>query len=184
MPKRLQQWLSVGLLLLMSSAAQSADNCPALLDFEVRQLDAEQSVRLCEAYAGKVILVVNTASKCVFTRQYDGLEKLYAKYRDRGLVVLGFPSNDFGHQEPGNEQQIRNFCQLTYGVQFPMFAKTHVKKKYADPFYQALGKAADNFPSWNFHKYLIDRNGQLVDDYSGFTSPMSKKLQRAIERQL
>ena len=120
-----------------------------------RRLDSDQQENLCEVYAGKVLLVVNTASRCAYTEQYDGLEKLYAKYQSQGLVVIGFPSNDFGNQEPGDERSIKDFCQLTYGVQFPMYAKTQVKGITADPFYAALISASGESPAWNFHKYMI-----------------------------
>jgi len=152
-----------------------------LLDHDARRLGSEETVNLKETYGGKVVLVVNTASRCAYTDQYEGLEALYAKYRDRGLVVLGFPSNDFGGQEPGTEAQIKDFCRLTYGVKFPMFAKTQVKKGPADPLFQALGEAAGRYPKWNFHKYLIDRDGGLVDDYLSRTSPQSAKIVNAVE---
>jgi glutathione peroxidase len=155
-----------------------------LLDHEVRRLDSDEIVNLKEAYTGKVVLVVNTASKCAFTDQYEGLEALYAKYRDRGLVVLGFPSNDFGNQEPGSEQQIKDFCRLTYSVKFPMFAKTSVRKGNADPLFEGLASAAGRYPKWNFHKYLIDREGRMVDNFLSFTSPESGTLIKAIERTL
>jgi glutathione peroxidase len=128
--------------------------------------------------------MVNTASKCGFTGQYEGLEALYDKYRDRGLVVLGFPSNDFGNQEPGTEAQIQEFCRLTYSVQFPMFEKVHVKKGNADPLYQYLAQQTGVYPKWNFYKYLIDREGKVVDYFSSITSPESKKMVQAIERLL
>lgn len=156
-------------------------SCPDTLNFTVRSLNDEQQVNLCEAYAGKVVLIVNTASKCAFTSQYEGLEALYATYKDRGLVVLGFPSNDFANQEPGTEAEIKTFCRMTYGVQFPMFAKTRVSKNQADPLYQKLGETAGSWPKWNFHKYLLDREGQLVGSYGSFTGPQSKKLVKQIE---
>ena len=154
---------------------------PDLLDHDARRLSSEETVNLKETYGGKVVLIVNTASKCAFTGQYEGLEALYAKYRDRGLVVLGFPSNDFGGQEPGTEAQIQDFCRLTYSVKFPMFAKTRVKKGAADPLFQALGDTAGRYPKWNFHKYLIDRDGRLVDNYLSFTSPQSRTIVNAVE---
>ena len=117
-----------------------------LLDQDFRRLASDDEINLCEAYAGQVVLVVNTASKCGNTYQYEGLEKLYEEYGERGLVVLGFPSNDFMGQEPGTEKQIEEFCRLTYGVEFPMFAKTPVKKGGAHPFFNALAMAADRFP--------------------------------------
>ena len=157
---------------------------PDLLDHDARRLSSDETVNLKEMYGGKVVLIVNTASKCAFTGQYEGLEALYAKYRDRGLVVLGFPSNDFGAQEPGTEAQIQDFCRLTYSVRFPMFAKTRVKKGAADPLFQALGDTAGRYPKWNFHKYLIDRDGRLVDNYLSFTSPQSRTIVNAVEKLL
>ena len=166
---------------IVASGNQQLPDGKPLLDVEVRTLNGNEVVNLYNSYQGKVLLVVNTASKCGFTPQYDGLEKLYAKYKERGLVVLGFPSNDFANQEPGTEKEIQQFCRLTYGVKFPMFAKTRVRKQYADPLYQRLGELAGEYPAWNFHKYLIDRNGKLVASYSSFTSPESKKLVKQIE---
>jgi glutathione peroxidase len=155
-------------------------NCHPNLDFDVRTLNEDKTVNLCEVYQGKVILIVNTASKCAFTDQYGGLEALYKDYREHGLVVLGFPSNDFGNQDPGSEQQIQNFCRLTYGVQFPMFQKVHVKKKQAHPLFERLGEQA-GYPRWNFYKYLLNREGELVESYSSMTSPSGKKLKSKIE---
>jgi glutathione peroxidase len=152
-----------------------------LLDHEVRRLNSDERVNLAEAYPGKVVLIVNTASRCAFTDQYEGLEALYAAYRDRGLVILGFPSNDFGNQEPGSEKQIQDFCRLTYSVRFPMFAKTTVTEGRADPLFTGLGDAAGRYPEWNFHKYLLDREGRLVGDYLSRTSPQSRTLISAIE---
>lgn len=155
-----------------------------LLDHEVRRLNSEETINLADAYQGKVVLVVNTASKCAFTGQYEGLEALYATYRDRGLVVIGFPSNDFGSQEPGSEAQIQDFCRLTYSVRFPMFAKTTVKKGQAEPLFEGLATAAGRYPKWNFHKYLIGRDGRLVDDFLSWTSPQSSTVIKAIEASL
>jgi glutathione peroxidase len=154
------------------------------VDYSHRRLDSDQRENLCEAHSGKVLLVVNTASRCAFTDQYEGLEKLYAQYRDQGLVVIGFPSNDFASQEPGNEKSIKNFCRLTYGVKFPMYAKTVVKGEQADPLYKALAQASGSPPRWNFYKYLIDREGRLVESYSSFTKPQSSALTEAIEKLL
>jgi glutathione peroxidase len=168
--------------LLMTETVTAA--CAPALDFEKRRLAGDETVRLCDAYQGKVILVVNTASKCGFTGQYEGLEALYDKYGDRGLVVLGFPSNDFANQEPGSEEEIQKFCRLTYSVQFPMFEKTSVKKGSADPFFKYLAENAGAYPKWNFYKYLIDRDGNVVDYFSSITAPDSKKMINAIERLL
>jgi glutathione peroxidase len=167
--------------LAYGGAASGADSCPPILDFEKRRLAGDEVVRLCDAYAGQVILVVNTASKCAFTGQYEGLEALYRRYKDRGFVVLGFPSNDFGNQEPGTEQQIQQFCRLTYSVEFPMFEKTRVKKGVADPMFDLLAQEAGAYPKWNFYKYLIDRNGEVVDYFTSVTSPESDKVVSAIE---
>ena len=139
-----------------------------------------QPMPLCQ-YAGKVILVVNTASYCGFTSQYDGLEKLYARLRDRGLVVLGFPSNDFGEQEPGSDKEIADFCRLTYGVEFPMTSKTTVKGSTAHPFFKALATQSGGRPMWNFHKYLIDRSGTQVLSFTSLTRPDDRELLARIE---
>jgi glutathione peroxidase len=128
--------------------------------------------------------VVNTASKCGNTPQYDGLEKLYQEYGEEGLVVLGFPSNDFMGQEPGTEEQIEEFCRLTYGVQFPMFEKTSVREDEAHPFYVALADAAGTYPTWNFHKYLIGRDGNLITNFSPRTKPYDDQVIAAVEQAL
>ncbi|MEE4216161.1 MAG: glutathione peroxidase [Xanthomonadales bacterium] len=163
----------------LSAPALACDS--TLLDQDFRQLASKDEVNLCEAYAGKVLLIVNTASKCGNTPQYDGLEKLYQEYGDRGLVVLGFPSNDFMGQEPGSEEQIEEFCRLTYGVEFPMFEKTSVKEANAHPFYAALADAAGTYPTWNFHKYLVGRDGELIAEFSPRTQPEDDALVAAIE---
>jgi glutathione peroxidase len=167
-------------LLLVAAPVWSA--CPPLLDFEFRRLASEESVRLCEAYEGKVLLVVNTASKCGFTPQYEGLEALNQAYAERGFAVLGFPSNDFMGQEPGSEEEIAEFCTLTYGVKFPMFEKVEVKGAAAHPFYKGLTAAAEGqAPGWNFHKYLIGRDGELVANYGSRTRPDDAELVARIE---
>ena len=130
---------------------------------------------------GKVLLVVNTASKCGFTPQYEALEAMHARYRGRGFAVLGFPSNDFMGQEPGTEKQIQEFCTLTYGVKFPMFEKVHVKGNQVTPFYRDLARATGEAPKWNFHKYLIDRNGKVVASYGSRTRPDDPALVARLE---
>lgn len=169
---------------MLISMEVSARECSPLLDFDVRSLNNKAEVNLCEAYQGKVIMIVNTASRCAYTDQYESLEKLYQQYKDEGLVVLGFPSNDFGQQEPGNEYQIKSFCRTTYGVQFPMFAKTRVSERYADPLYKRLASVAGTYPKWNFHKYLIDRNGQLVASYRSGIDPLDKSVIEEINKQV
>lgn len=171
--------------LLCISCSLPAFACDSpLLDQDFRRLASTDEVNLCEAYEGKVILVVNTASKCGNTPQYDGLEKLHEQYGEAGLVVLGFPSNDFLGQEPGTEQQIEEFCRLTYGVEFPMFEKTTVKKDNAHPFFVALADSSGSFPTWNFHKYLISRDGKQVEQFSPRTQPNDSKLVAALEQAL
>jgi glutathione peroxidase len=162
--------------------APVVDGCPVTLNHRVRMLNEDKQVNLCQQYKGKVVLIVNTASKCAFTGQYEDLENLYAKYKDQGLVVLGFPSNDFAHQEPGSEKEVQTFCRLTYGVKFPMFAKTHVKKDNADPLYQTLGKLTGTYPKWNFYKYLLDRKGNIAAVSWSLTNP--RILRKTIERLL
>jgi len=153
--------------------------CPPLLDRHLQTL-LEKPQSLCE-YAGKVVLVVNTASECGYTPQYEGLEALYRKYRDRGLVVLGFPSNDFGGQEPGSNQEIAAFCVNQYAIDFPMFAKTQLKK---NPLYADLARATGAAPRWNFHKYLIDRSGKQVLSFDTRIAPSDPKLVAALETML
>lgn len=167
-------------LFVTLGAAQLSLACPETLDHKVQTLVGKRQVHLCKAYLGKVVLIVNTASKCGYTPQYDGLEKLYHKYKSRGLVVLGFPSNDFGGQEPGNAKQIKEFCRLTYGVKFPMFSKSHAAQAQASPLYQTLGKLAGEFPAWNFHKYLLDREGKLVASYASKIEPLGSDIERQI----
>ena len=162
--------------------APASAACPALLNHTFARLQDEKPQSLCQ-YAGRVVLVVNTASFCGFTGQYQGLEALYARYKDRGLVVLGFPSNDFA-QETGSNQQIAEFCENTFGVKFPMFAKSSVRGPQASALFRQLAELSGTAPRWNFHKYLIGRDGRLVDQYASFTGPDSKSLVRAIEQQL
>jgi glutathione peroxidase len=167
----------ISLLLLVSIPAMAA--CPTLLDRKMHTIH-EQPQSLCE-YAGKVLLVVNTASQCGYTPQYEGLEALYRKYRARGLVVLGFPSNDFGGQEPGSNKDIAAFCVNQYAIDFPMFAKTELKKNalYAD-----LVKATGAAPRWNFHKYLVDRSGKQVLSFDTRVDPNDPRLIAEIEKLL
>lgn len=171
--------------LLVCSFSCSAMACEsALLDHDFRRLAVREEVNLCDAYGGQVILVVNTASKCGNTPQYDGLEDLYSQYGGQGLVVLGFPSNDFMGQEPGTEEQIEEFCRLTYGVKFPMFEKTTVKGSDANPFFVALAESSGTYPTWNFHKYLIGRDGKLIAEFSPRTKPDNAELLTAVKSAL
>ncbi len=172
--------------LLVTNPARAAElPCSDLLNFDRKPLaDDEGVINLCDQYQGKVILVVNTASKCGYTYQYEGLEELYSRYKGQGLVVLGFPSNDFANQEPGDSKQIKTFCRLTYGVKFPMFEKTHVAYGTNDPLYRALAKHSGEYPRWNFHKYLINRQGQLVESYASRVEPLGGKLEGAVKELL
>jgi glutathione peroxidase len=165
-----------------SLATAAPTSCPSLLNYSFPRLQDEKSQSLCQ-YSGKVILVVNTASYCGFTPQYKGLEALYDKYKDRGLVVLGFPSNDFA-QEKATNQEIADFCENTFGVKFPMFTKTAVTGDAAVPFFKQLAVSPGQRPKWNFYKYLIGRDGKLIDSYNSMTGPDSKTLIQALEKSL
>jgi glutathione peroxidase len=164
------------------SANASGAECPTLLRHTVERLQDEKPQNLCQ-YAGQVVVVVNTASYCGFTPQYKSLEALYDKYKDKGLVVLGFPSNDFS-QEPGNNQKIADFCENTYGVKFPMFSKTTVRGSDASPLFKQLTQASDTAPKWNFYKYLISRDGKQVKSYNSTTDPMDKPFLAEVEKLL
>ena len=156
----------------------------SMYDFKATSIDGKET-DLSE-YEGKVVLVVNVASKCGFTPQYKGLEQLYQDYKDQGLVILGFPCDQFGHQEPGSEEEIQEFCSLTYGVDFPMFAKVDVNGKDAHPLYQWLRKAKSGLGGdrikWNFTKFLVDKQGNPVKRYGSTTKP--EKLTDDIEKAL
>ena len=163
-------------------AAAAACSAP-LLQHSFSRLQDEQPQALCQ-YAGKVLLVVNTASFCGFTPQYQGLEALHAKYAAQGLVVMGFPTNDFGQQEPGTAKQIAELCFNTYGVKFPMFSKTTVKGASANPLFVSLAQATGKAPGWNFHKYLVDRQGRAVGSFDSNMTPTSPALVARIEAAL
>ncbi|GGX83695.1 glutathione peroxidase [Massilia dura] len=165
------------------AAVSRPASCPAILHRSFKRLQDEAPQDLCQ-YAGKVVLVVNTASYCGYTKQYEGLEALHAKYGDKGLVVLGFPSNDFGKQEPGTAKEIADLCFNTYGVKFPMFAKTVVSGGTPNPLYADLIKATGKAPGWNFHKYLIGRDGKVIENYPSKVTPQDKQLVGAIEKAL
>ena len=169
---------------MLMTAATSIATDTDLLNQDFRRLASDEVVNLADAYTGKVVLVVNVASKCGNTPQYDGLEALYQEYGDKGLVVLGFPSNDFMGQEPGTEDQIEEFCRLTYKVKFPMFEKVTVKEGEAHPFYDHLAAAAGTYPTWNFHKYLIGRDGKLIREFSPRTKPYDDKIITELESAL
>ena len=167
----------------VAALTKSPASCAAVLKHSFKRLQDEAPQDLCQ-YSGKVILVVNTASYCGFTKQYEGLEKTYAKYGSRGLVVLGFPSNDFGQQEPGNAKEIADLCYNTYGVKFPMFAKTSVKGPDANPLHAQLIKATGKEPKWNFTKYLIGRDGKVLEYFPSKVTPEDPQLVGQIEKAL
>jgi glutathione peroxidase len=157
--------------------------CPELLRHAHVPIRGGPAESLCR-YQGKVLLIVNTASQCGYTVQYEGLEALYRRYRDRGLVVIGFPSDDFGGQEPGSNREIAEFCRTIYGIQFPMYEKQSVRSASANPLYGALAQRTGQSPRWNFHKYVVDRSGRNVASFPSDVRPDSAELVRLIERLL
>ena len=170
-------------LFIATAPASAGESCAELLDFTVESLVEHQPVNLCQSYQGKVVLVVNTASKCGYTRQYAGLEELYLKYKDSGLVILGFPANNFGGQEPGTNEEIAKFCSTNYDVTFPMMSKISVKGDDKHPLFAAMTEKSD-LPgeiAWNFSKFLIDRQGKLVKRFDSKVEPMSEELVGSIK---
>ena len=165
-----------------AEAAPPTRACPPVLDQRQPRLQDEAVQDLCQ-YAGQVVLIVNTASFCGFTSQYRALERLHERYRARGFVVLGFPSNDFS-QEPGSNAEIAQLCEGTFGVKFPMFAKSSVTGPDANPVFARLGRTAAGAPRWNFHKYLLGRDGQLIGGYPSAVSPDDARLVAAVEQAL
>ena len=163
--------------------ASATDACPEVLNYTFNRLQTGAPESLCQ-YRGKVVLIVNTASYCGYTHQYEGLEALYRKYKSRGLVVVGFPSNDFGGQEPGSNKEIAEFCRLTYGVEFPMFEKSSVTSIKTNPLYAELLARTGESPKWNFHKYLVDRDGKQVTSFGTRVEPDNGDLVSAVERML
>jgi glutathione peroxidase len=177
--------LLCALLALHAGLAAAAPNCPVLLQQTQPRLQDERPIQLCD-HAGKVLLVVNTASYCGFTPQYRSLEALHEQYSPRGLVVLGFPSNDFS-QEPGNGTEIADFCESTFGVKFPMFAKSHVapgKGGSVNPLFVALQQRSGQVPQWNFHKFLVDRSGTAITSYASAVDPKDPAFLKDLEKLL
>lgn len=168
--------------LAATPASPAPAGCPSLLQQDFLRLQDEKPQSLCQ-YSGKVVVVVNTASFCGFTGQYKGLEALHAKYKDQGLVVLGFPSNDFS-QETGSNKDIADFCENTFGVKFPMFTKTSVTGKDANPLFKQLAAKTGTTPRWNFYKYVIARDGTSVTSFNSMADPASGALLKEIEKQL
>ncbi len=165
-------------LTLLATAAFAAGAPMSLHDLTVNRLDGKPEA--LAGYKGKVVLVVNTASECGYTPQYKGLEALYEEYKDKGVVVLGFPSNDFGGQEPGSSEQIKTFCERKYNVTFPMFEKVKTKGEGQSPLYAFL-TAKFGEPKWNFHKYLVGKDGQVIAAFPSKVTPESAELRQAID---
>lgn len=182
--RRAARWGRAALAALLAAVGTAVSAaCPAVLNHTQPRLQDERPIDLC-GYAGQVVLVVNTASFCGYTKQYKGLEELNRKYGERGLVVLGFPSNDFGRQEPGSNAQIAEFCESTFGVRFPMFAKSTVVGAKTNPLFKDLAERTGETPGWNFHKYLISRDGSEVLSFASAVDPQSRQFTREIERLL
>jgi glutathione peroxidase len=187
MRNRIAPWLALTLCLGLPLSATSADDGAgaSILDLEARRLAGD--VESLERYRGQVLLIVNTASRCGYTPQYEGLQELYERYREQGFTVLGFPSNDFGGQEPGSDVEIGAFCKLNYGVEFPMFSKVKVSGEDAHPVYAFLTSRSPPVGGpvkWNFQKYLVDRRGRVVASYPSSLNPGDPKLRAEIERLL
>jgi glutathione peroxidase len=165
-----------------TALAANGANCSPVLNHTLNTLKGDRQ-NLC-AYQGKVLLIVNTASYCGFTSQYKGLEALSRKYKEKGLVVLGFPSNDFGHQEPGSNQEVAEFCERTYQVKFPMFEKSSVVQANANPVYQTLAQMTGEQPKWNFHKYLLNRSGEKAISFKSAITPDDPAFVAQLEKLL
>ena len=167
----------------LTATSTMANECPVLLKFVKRKLNSQETVNLCEEYKGKTLLIVNTASYCGFTPQFEGLETLYNDYKDQNFAVLGFPSHDF-NQEDEDESKTAELCELTYGVKFPMFEAVSVRGDDVDPLYRRLTEMSGTAPKWNFYKYLVNRQGEVVDSYSSFTKPEDEDFRADIEKAL
>jgi len=174
-------WLAT-LLASFAPTLAAAQECPDILQHDMRKLRSDVSVDLCSQYRGKALLIVNTASACGFTPQFKGLEALYQQYRNQGLAVLGFPSDDF-HQEADDEAETAKVCYVNYGVSFDMFAPIHVTGEDAHPLFRQLA-ASQGAPKWNFYKYVVDPDGNVVAAFSSMVKPDSAKLGAAIESAL
>lgn len=178
--------LTFCIIMVRSVAAEPQSTGPDLFQMQLTRIDGSKVSM--SSFQGKVILVVNTASRCGFTPQYKDLEVLYERYRERGFVVLGFPSNDFRNQEPGSDEEIAKFCKAKFGVSFPLFKKGSVTGPNMQPFYSALlSQAGDEFrepPSWNFEKFLLSRSGAVVARFGSFVNPLSDRITTAIDREL
>jgi len=168
-------------VLLLASSAMAAD-CPAFLNQDLQKLRSKETVNICKAYAGKPLLIVNTASHCGFTPQFTGLQELHEKYKDQGLVVIGFPSNDF-HQEDKDIEKTAEICYVNYGVKFTMLSESVVKGDNANPIFKELARQT-KAPNWNFNKYLVKADGTVVQRFDSRTTPNSPEMKQAIENVL
>ena len=179
---KIKLFLLIVLMTLFSSDVYSYDKLA--YDFNFNDLDGS-NLNLSE-YKDKVIVVVNVASQCGFTKQYEGMQTIWEKYESKGIIMLGVPSNDFGNQEPGNNKDIKNFCEAKFGITFPMTEKVSVKGKNAHPFYKWAKKnyGKEAIPKWNFHKIIIGKDGKVLDTFASMTNPSSKKFIKAIEKAL
>lgn len=178
----MKRWLGLSLLFLVSACGAHQTPRPLQSIHSVTVVDIDGHPQPLSQYAGKVLLVVNVASRCGFTPQYTGLEQLWNDYRDRGVVVLGFPSNEFMGQEPGSEPEIKKFCSLKYNVTFPMFGKVHTHGSDVSPLYRILGESGR--PRWNFYKYVVGKDGKVREVFSSFVKPDAPKLRNALDAAL
>lgn len=177
------KWTALSLIPLLMTGVVQAESCPAVLQGNQQLLNSTQSINLCDSFRGKTLLVVNTASQCGFTPQFEELEALYQTYKQRDFVVVGFPSNDF-YQDRGSEENSAKVCYLDYGVTFPMMARSSVKDSQANPVFAEIARQAGVTPRWNFYKYLIDNQGNVVATFPSSVSPTSPQLISLLEQQL
>lgn len=175
--------LAASLVVTLLAGPVAAEQCAAVLDHELPKLRSKETINLCEQFQGKALVVVNTASFCGFAPQFKGLEALYQRYKDDGLVVLGVPSDDF-FQESDDAAETAEVCYVNYGVTFPMAQTQPVRGSDATPLFKELAKQAGGAPRWNFYKYVVDRNGQVVDYFSSKVEPDDSKLIAAVEKAL
>lgn len=173
----------IGMFLILATSLSFADDCPEVLDFSAPRLRASENVEFCKAFAGKALLVVNTASRCGFTPQFKELEALYQEYKDEGLAIVGFPSNDF-RQEYGDEEKTAEVCYVNYGVTFDMVAESSVTGSTANEFFQRLRKQTGESPSWNFNKFLVSPDGSRVQHFSAGVRPRNGELEEAVRAML
>jgi len=173
----------VGTLLIFATSLSFADDCPAVIDFSAPRLRGSENVEFCKAFAGKALLVVNTASRCGYTSQFQELEELYQTYKDEGLAIVGFPSNDF-RQEYGDAEKTAEVCYVNYGVTFDMVAESSVTGLTANEFFQRLRKQTGESPNWNFNKFLISPDGSRIRHFSASVGPRNGELEEAVRAML